>query len=166
VELIDGEVMDYSRVEERIGELAQVFTISEVVFDPKFAEELTQRIVEAGVPERVAFAQNWANFGPPTDEFERRVIAGKVHHNGQPVLTWQVQHTKVRHSFTGLKWPCKPGDRSDHRTIDGSVASIMGLARLMTRPKVEEFAGCGIHVLTAPGPDERQPWEDDDDDDY
>lgn len=139
IELVDGEVINYGAVERRIIELAGTFNITELVFDPRFAEELTQRVAEELSIERFAFAQNWNNFGPPTDEFERRVIAGKLRHNGHPLLSWQVGHTQVRHNLTGLKWPCKPGDRSDHRTIDGSVAAVMALGRVMLREP--EYAG-------------------------
>jgi len=175
VELVDGEVINYGKVEKRIIDLAERFKFEELVFDPRYAEELTQRVAEECAIERVAFAQNWNNFSPPTDEFERRVISGKVQHNGHPVLSWQVGHTHVRRGMLGGKWPCKPGDHSDHRTVDGSVATVMGLARLMLRQPESIVSESCVYVYQGERPNAADqadgtnqtwnppPWNDDDD---
>src|SRR5690606_7454632 len=138
VHLTDGEVVNYRAVEAKLIELAAMFNITELVYDPRFAEELTQRVEEATSVERISFKQSWENFGAPTDEFERGANARTTTTDATPVTSLQVGHTRVRHSFTRMKGPCKPGDRSDHRAVDGSVAAVMALARVMLREPVYE----------------------------
>jgi phage terminase large subunit-like protein len=128
--LIAGDTIDNRRIFDDVAELARDFNIAEVIYDQTFAEELTGRIEEELGIERVAFRQTVMEFAAPTADFERLVIAGRLHHNGHPVLTWQAGHVEVKSDANGNKRPVKQNqNRGDHRTIDGIVAAIMALAR-------------------------------------
>lgn len=141
LELTPGGVLDYGFVRSRFRRLAKLFRIRELVYDETYAEETTQalsegvvsadgKVIEEGTGvERVAFRQSMMQFANPTADFERAVIAGRAHHNGHPVLTWQVGHVQVRTDANANKRPVKPR-QDDHRKIDGVVASIMAYARV------------------------------------
>lgn len=146
LELTPGSTCDYGFVRRRFRELAAKFNIRELVYDPWNAEETTQTLemgvvakgieIEpgTGVP-RVLFKQTIASFAGPTEEFEKLVIDGKLHHNGNPVLDWQAGHVRVIHDSNDNRRPVKPSwpkrTDADVRTIDGVIASVMGLARAL-----------------------------------
>jgi phage terminase large subunit-like protein len=128
--LTPGNVVDYTYIKKTIREKAELFAIRELTFDQTYAEELTQWVEnEIGVP-RVAYPQTILEFAAPTKEFERLVIAGKLRHNGHPVMTWQAGHVQVRSDVNCNIRPVKP-KRDDVRKIDGVVAAVMALGRLI-----------------------------------
>jgi len=132
LELTSGNVVDYSAVERRIIQLHDRFHLRGIVYDKTYAEELTQRLEERGIP-RFAFSQSWREFAPATAEYESLVIAGKLHHSNHPILSWQAGHVQVKCDTNQNKRPVKP-DANEHRKIDGIVAGIMGLAGAMKQP--------------------------------
>jgi phage terminase large subunit-like protein len=157
LEATDGAVTDYGHIRGKFRELHETFDIRELAYDPKFAEETTQTIEQGvtdnahkviepgtGVP-RFVFLQDDASFAAPTLDFERLVAAGKLHHNGHPVLNWQVGHAHVWQKPSKVKRVVKPSrSASDVRTVDGVVGCIMALGRAMLRPAVVNWytPGC------------------------
>lgn len=144
VTLTPGNVCDYTFVKKAIGDLSESFKILEIAFDPYNAEQLTQEIEDDFGITRVSFGQTIGNYAPPTAEFERKVLAGEISHQNQPVMNWQVGNAKVKTDVNGNKRPVKPAE-IDYRKIDGVAGGIMGLARWMeaeeTRPSVYETRG-------------------------
>lgn len=142
-----GGVTDYGFIKAKFRQLADRFDIQKLIYDPKYAEELTQSLEQGetddkgntlatgtGVP-RLAFPQTDLNFATPTADFERLVIAGKLHHNGHPVLTWQASHaTVLRRPMSGIIRVFKPAS-GNTKTVDGIVAGIMGLCGAMAEPE-------------------------------
>jgi phage terminase large subunit-like protein len=136
-----GDVIDYGYIREKIREIAAGVNLIELAYDPRFAEETTAAIEQGvsgpdgkvleeglGVP-RVVFPQNDVSFAAPVEDFERLIIAGKLHHPGNPVLTWQVGHACVIvRPLSKCRRVVKPRG-GDGRTIDGVIAAIMALGR-------------------------------------
>jgi len=155
VRLTPGNVCDYGFVKSQIRELALLFNIRELAFDPKFAEQVTQEIEQGscdshgqvieegtGIP-RIKFPQTITNFCGPTAELERLVLSQQIHHNGHPVLAWQVGNTNVYTDCNCNKRPTKPTP-NDYRKIDGVVGTIMALGRATTG---DGATGAGIQIL-------------------
>jgi phage terminase large subunit-like protein len=126
-----GNVCDYTFVEKRIVELHQLYPIIELAYDPYRAEQLTQSLEDNHSIARVKFPQTVPNFATPTAEFERLVLAGQLHHNGHPILSWQAGHVSVKTDANNNKRPVKP-PHGDRRKIDGIVAAIQALARAIS----------------------------------
>ena len=145
LELTPGGVMDYGFIRSRFRRLASVYRVRELAYDQTYAEETTQaleqgvtdasgRVIEEGTGvQRFVFPQRLMAFAEPVADFERLVIAGRLHHNGHPVLSWQAGHVKVKADANSNRRPVKPS-HDDHRKIDGIVAAIMALARLKLAP--------------------------------
>ncbi len=138
--LTPGNVLDYGYLRAAFRRLAEKYRIAHLAYDIKYAEETTQaleqgvlddagQVVEAGtgVP-REAFPQTLSAFAGPCADFERLVLAGKMRHDGNPILAWQAGHVRVRPDANGNKRPVKPAG-GDHKKIDGIVAAIMGLVK-------------------------------------
>jgi phage terminase large subunit-like protein len=136
--LTPGNVVDYGFVKAQFRKLAKVFKIGKLYYDRTYAEETTQNleqgttddegnVIEEGTGvEREEFPQTTKVFAGPTADFERLVIAGRLWHNGHPVMAWQIGHVRVRADANSNKRPVKP-TQDDHRKIDGVVAGIMAL---------------------------------------
>jgi len=140
INIIPGEVIEPSFIKEAIVGLKERFDILDLVYDPMFAEPVCQEIEEEAHITRVVFRQRLMNFAAPTEEFERLVLAEKVHHNNNLVLNWQAGNTEVYTDINGNKRPIKPKG-GDHRRIDGIVAHIMATSQCMIPPVVSRYVG-------------------------
>lgn len=128
--LTDGGIIDYRQIKRKLVELSQRFDIQEITYDPHFATEITQELADETDIIPVEFKQTGAMFAGPTAEYEKLVIAGKLHHNGNPILNWQAGHVMVKSDFNGYKRVVKPKPE-DYRKVDGIVAGVMALSRAM-----------------------------------
>lgn len=139
VTLTEGDVCDYARIRSDFARLAKLFDIRALVYDPWQAEKLTQEMTDGvlegsgkvliegtGVP-REGFRQTISHFAEPTAEFERVVTDGRVTHDGNPVMAWQIGHCEVAYDHAGNKKPKKPAPHSIKK-IDGPTAAVMGLS--------------------------------------
>lgn len=126
LKVTEGVTCDYNQVTQDIAEICSRFNVREINYDAWAADQVTQALDEVyGIP-RIPFGQNIKNYADPTLEYERLVIAGKLKHNGHPILTWQAGHVQVK-TINGNIRPEKP-TKDDHRKIDGIVAGIMALS--------------------------------------
>jgi phage terminase large subunit-like protein len=136
-----GATTPFGVIEDEFSRLSRIFDVEALAYDPRFAEDTTARMEEQTGVERVLFVQNDNSFALPTEEFERLVIAGKLWHNGHPVLSWQAGHAHCMKKVSKAKRVVKPSESSTE-TVDGIVAAIMALGVLrqgdrMERPRIE-----------------------------
>lgn len=137
IELTPGNVIDYAFVRKRINQLGEVYDIREIAHDPWNATQVTLELTGDGftcVPTR----QGYVTLSPPSKEFEKLVLARKIRHGGNPVLRWMMDSTSVKQDPAGNIKPVKPDRRTSSKRIDGIVASIMGLDRIMRHGKEVE----------------------------
>lgn len=137
--LTDGDEVDYTFIRNRIFEISERFNLAKIVYDQTYAAQLMQRLVdEDGMQDvREVFPQTIMAFAGPTAAYERELIGGRLHHNGNGLLSWQSSHVTVRTDVSGNMRPVKPKHK-DGRTIDGIAAGVMALAAAMSR--VEEVS--------------------------
>lgn len=121
-----GSDLDYNFIKQTLAEKNDLFNIELLIYDPKYANHITQLIEEELGIERQEFAQALGKFAEPTAKFESLVIAGKLEHNGNPCAGWQIGHTNVEEK-NGYLRPIKP-PRNDTKKIDFTVAAIQALA--------------------------------------
>lgn len=140
----DGATVDFDLVTEEVLLDAKDYNPSEVVYDPHNGTWMAQKIMEDGGT-AVEFPQNAANMGPATDEFIAAVHDYRVHHDGNPITKWCVSNLVARR-IPG-KFPV-PTKQKKHNKIDGAIASIMGVSRLVAGEteagSVYETHGVGI----------------------
>lgn len=124
----DGAEIDFDLIEEDLLELIAEYGPDEVVFDPWRAAQLEQRLTKNGVV-TVELGQTVKNLSLPMKEFEAAVKAGRVHHDGNPVLTWMASNVVAKLDAKDNIYPRK---EKDHQKIDGIFASLMGVARAIS----------------------------------
>ena len=128
--LTAGDVADFSQIEAEAVEILDDFGVYQILFDPYYAEEITQRIENQTGCERVEFKQTINNYAMPTQAFERMVDSAEIAHDGNELLTWQAGNVSVYTDANQNMRPIKPKLNS-HKTIDGMVAAIMAAGGLM-----------------------------------
>ena len=77
----------------------------------------------------VEVRQTISVMGPATAEFEKLLRAGRLRHNGNPILTWMAGRCAVRQDQNENIVPTK---KDSTGRIDGIVASIIGLSRALS----------------------------------
>ncbi|HEX5486508.1 MAG TPA: terminase TerL endonuclease subunit [Limnobacter sp.] len=122
-----GEVTDYDDIEQSILDDKKRFDLAEVGFDPFQATQLSSHLIDQFVP-MVEVKPTVLNFSEPMKELEARVLAGKLRHNGCPILTWMVSNV-VCH--TDAKDNIYPRKERPENKIDGVVAALTALNRFM-----------------------------------
>lgn len=124
-----GEVIDFDRIQADILQDATDHQILDVAYDPwqalKLASDLSQRDVPC-----IEYRPTVANFSPAMKEIDALVRQRRLHHNGNPVLRWNIACVEVAEDFKGNIFPRK--DRANPlQKIDGLVALLMAMGRRM-----------------------------------
>lgn len=141
MELTPGNVTDYAFVRAKINELAQRFGIQEIAYDPWNATQLATQLQEDDGIRMVEFRQGYKSMNEPTKFTERLILAGQLHHDGNPVLRWHVSNATIRTDPAGCIKPDK--ERSTER-IDGVVGTIMAIGRAMGEAGSSVYEGRGL----------------------
>lgn len=126
--LTDGNVTDYSIIEDHIRDDARRFNIMQVGFDPWQASNIMQRLQYDGLPV-VEYRQTVQNMSEPMKELESLVLQGRLHHDGDPVLTWMIANVVCHVDAKENIYPRK--ERAENK-IDGAVATIMALGSALS----------------------------------
>jgi len=124
----DGAEIDFDLIEEDMLALVAEFGPDEVVFDPFRAAQLEQRLTKNGIT-AVEVGQTVKNLSLPMKEFESAIKAGRVHHDGNPLLTWMMSNVVAKLDAKDNIYPRK---EKPEQKIDGPVAAIMGVARAIS----------------------------------
>jgi phage terminase large subunit-like protein len=72
------------------------------------------------------FKQTIGSYAFPSALFERMVISGKLHHDGNPILAWEAGHVQKAEDNNGNMRPVKPKGKRQKK-VDGIQAAIMAL---------------------------------------
>jgi phage terminase large subunit-like protein len=130
-----GNVTSYSKVNEDLAADSTALNLRELVFDPFHAAALVQFLQERDdwnqSVEIVEIKQTVENMSPPMKELEAIVLSGRFHYDGNPVLKWMVANTVCHRDRKENIYPVR--NRVQNK-IDGTIALIMAVARLMAQP--------------------------------
>ena len=172
----EGVMIDGDRIAQEIAqEIAPRYGLKghEVGYDPAFASQIAIRLGERGLT-MVEVLQNYKHLSEASQVFEALVRAGRVIHGGHRLLRWNVENVAVRQDDAGRIRPVKPKKNSTKR-IDGVVAAIMALSRLLVAPEPKQskydgdadvFIVGGGSQRPAPSENEAPSPESEWDDDY
>jgi phage terminase large subunit-like protein len=135
-----GEVIDFATIEADLVDDAGRFGPVEVAYDPWQATQLAQNLQARDVPV-VEVRQTVANFSAPMKELQALIMSQRFHHDGDPVMTWMMSNVVCHRDAKDNIYPRK---ERDENKIDGPIAAIMALARLMLDQGASEPA---IHFI-------------------
>ena len=76
----------------------------------------------------VEFGQGYKSMSPPTKDLEIKVPAGKIAHNGNPILRWNIDNVAIQRDPADNH---KIDKAKSTEKVDGAVALAMALGRAM-----------------------------------
>jgi phage terminase large subunit-like protein len=131
-----GNQTDDRELEEDVVDLVESgYQVQEVDCDPSRMQGVETRIAERSGATVVEVPQNPSNLCPPTELLSALIADGKIHHNGDPVLTWMLSNTV---GIPKGNWGLYPGKEFPENKIDGITALLTALSRAMGNDKETE----------------------------
>jgi len=124
----DGAEIDFEIIKDEVKADMDEYAPQEVVFDPWRASQLAQELMKEGA-ECVEFRQTVQNMSAPMKELESAVKGGRLHHDGNPALTWMMSNVVAKIDAKDNIYPRK---EKPENKIDGVVAAIMAVGRAMS----------------------------------
>jgi phage terminase large subunit-like protein len=137
IDIMDGDEITFAQVEQDIRALPDTIDLRELAYDPWQSTQMAQSLDADGFPV-VEIRQTTANLSPAMREFEGALAAGRFHHNGNPVLTWNASNLTAREDANSNVHPRK--DLPENK-IDGMVALFMAMSRAMSGEPEATLAG-------------------------
>jgi phage terminase large subunit-like protein len=129
-----GDIIDYDIIRRDINKLGDMFDIAEIGYDPWNATQMTTQLEGDGFT-MVPVRQGFTSMGAPTKYLMTLALAGDLDHGRNPVLRWMMSNMTVATDAAGLEKPDK--SRSSEK-IDGIVALINAIARLIATPEKQK----------------------------
>ncbi|WIH86311.1 terminase large subunit [Brachyspira pilosicoli] len=132
ITLTNGDIIDFDIIESSILKDARDFEIIEIAYDPWKAIEIVTHLKNEGfkmTEVRQSFAVGGLSEG--TSLFEKTIDERKLLHGNNPVLNWMISCCEVRTDGRDNYLPTKPDRQRSYKRIDGVVASIMALHRVI-----------------------------------
>ena len=127
-----GEAIDFTDIRRRVVAASKRWTIKSWAYDPNFARLFGQTLLNEDGLNVFEFTQSDRFYNEPLRQFEAALKAGRVFHNGDPVLTWQALNLSLKVGSTDLWMPDK-----SHATkkIDAMVALLMAFSECLFHEK-------------------------------
>lgn len=132
--LTPGNIIDFAYIEDDIIQDVGRFAVSEVAYDPFQATYLATRLMDAGV-NVVEYRNIVKTMSEPMKMLEALVLAGRLHHDGNPVMTWMISNVVAHLDAKDCIFPRK---EQPENKIDGPVALIMALGRMLCGEATED----------------------------
>lgn len=139
-----GNETDFSAIEGDLLDLCRRFQVQSAAFDPWCATQLAQRMQAEGVP-MVEFRATTQNFSEPTKELDAAMRAGRIQHDGNPVLEWCIGNVVGRYDARANVYPRKT---RPEQKIDAAIALIMAIGRTLAETDAMPYAdGRGLLMI-------------------
>lgn len=139
IEATDGNVIDYEVIRARINALSEIYQIKDIAIDRWNATQLATQLTGDGFS-IVAFGQGYASMSGPTKELEKLVLGKELNHGKNPVLRWMASNVSIEQDAAGN---IKASKSKSTERIDGIIASVMALGRVIANQEPVELYGSG-----------------------
>lgn len=127
LDVTDGEVTDFERIEDELRALARFLIIESVAYDPWNGAPLAQRMMAEGLP-MLEYRQTVANMSLAMKELDAISRSGVIAWSGCPVMEWQLNNVVAKLDANDNVFPRKLVPEAK---IDNPVALIMALGASM-----------------------------------
>jgi phage terminase large subunit-like protein len=121
----DGERIDQDRIRDDLVADGKAHGYEVLAFDEWGAQGLATDLEAEGL--QVIFVpMNVKHLSNPMKEVEALVKAGQFHHDGNPILDWEISNVTCKEDPNGNIFPRK---ESKERKIDAVIALLMAMSR-------------------------------------
>lgn len=126
--LTPGQTVDYDIIKQDVLDAFRDHNVIDMPYDPwnstQFINSLLKEGLDPGVMTEYS-QQGYAQWTEPMKEAERLILEGKLHHNGSPVMRWNMGNVVVRIDNNDNIRPMK---ELPQNKIDGAIALFMGIS--------------------------------------
>lgn len=119
--LTPGNITDYEYLERDIIADCERFDVQAIVFDPYEMTYLHSRLQAQGVGQLIEYPVNVKNYSDPMKAMDAAILAGTIHHDGDPVLAWAVSNVVAHTDAKDMVFPRK--ERPENK-IDPVTAAL------------------------------------------
>ncbi|MCO5129279.1 MAG: terminase large subunit [Xanthobacteraceae bacterium] len=127
INIIHGDLIDDDVIAAKIRDLCELYDVTEIGYDPKFAAKMMAALAEEDYPV-AQIEQRPLVMHPFYLALQKAILARKFRHGGQPLLRKAVVDAVPIPAETGLIYISK---RRSHDAIDCLVAAAMAFGRAM-----------------------------------
>lgn len=124
---VDGAEVDLNLVRDEIISDAQRLALLEVDHDSWGGFMMAKDLQNEGLLP-VKIPMNTTYLSPAMKEFNAAILSGRVHHDGNPVMTWMMGNVTAKPDANENVFPRK---EKDENKIDGPLAAILAISRAM-----------------------------------
>lgn len=137
-----GNARDDLAIAFQLADIRARYDVQGIAFDRWQMARLTKLLSDEGIdlPMR-EFVPGFRSYAAAVDAFETALLAGKMQHNGNPLLRWQAGNVIVETDPAGNRKPTKA--KSLDR-IDGMVSAIMACGMAATEEGPQVYRGAGL----------------------
>jgi phage terminase large subunit-like protein len=135
LDITDGAEIDYREILEDTKEANHQAPVRECAIDPHGATGLSHDLDDEGFSP-ITITQNYTNMSDPMKELEAAITAGRFHHDGNPIMTWCIANV-IGKNMTGNDDVVRPIKQGDDNKIDGAVALIMTIGRILANADIQ-----------------------------
>ena len=132
LDVSDGSVIDIELVKQSLRKDADMHIVREVPYDPAQLTQFSSEMIGEGF-EMVEIRPTVLNFSEPMKQVTELVLQKQLHHNGDPVLAWMIGNVVCHRDHKDNIYPNK---QRPELKIDGAIALIMALARMLAQSPV------------------------------
>jgi len=124
---------------------------AEIGYDPAFATELAVQLRDrCGFKDKtIEVLQNYKHLSEACQVLEALIKARRVLHGGHRLLRWCLENIAIKTDDAGRIRPVKP--KKATKRIDGIVAVLIALSRIMQMPDTTRRSGRGAKIWTPQG---------------
>jgi phage terminase large subunit-like protein len=128
VHATEGNIIDYGEVMAQVLEDCRLHEPSTIAYDPWNAPQLAQQLTAEGAP-MIEFVQGVRSYNAATKELEALLLAHKIDHGSNPVLTWMAHNLRI--TTPDRNNNVMPSKKHSTGRIDGMSGLIMAIGRSM-----------------------------------
>lgn len=123
IRLIPGEVFDDDFALAELDELAKVFWITALYYDPWSARNIANKLSDGGMT-CIELRPTIANLSPVCKWYEKKLMLGEINHGEHPVLTWMAGNVQL---YRDANDNVRPQKAKSKGRIDGIMADLSAL---------------------------------------
>jgi phage terminase large subunit-like protein len=132
VEIAGQEVTDFTPAKNEILADLSAFNVIEIPCDPHLITQLLTLVGDEapGAP-FTEYPQKTQFLSPAMKELNNAILEGRAHHNGNPVLLWNVGNVEAKEDANENVFPLKAGGKGSPNYIDGVSAILNAIGRAL-----------------------------------
>jgi len=136
LELTDGNMIDYGKIEADIRGWCRQFNVAALRFDQYGSAGIVSNLAASGFPAAI-LDKNRKTITPPARELETRVKHGRFRHDGNSCLKWMVSNAVVTRGIDDSILPKKETPDSPNKidAIDAVLQAMSAMIGPAEKPK-------------------------------